>query len=132
MISNHVTYFILFYSIGRTLCFFFFSFLLHLHSSCHWHPRMLSCLCEFVIEVSHGLHWCMLFDFYLWGVCLFFGSLGDRSLPLRPFLGCPRSHHFNEEHRPSPSLSCILWSDSCLSGCAPLCTMLCCAVFLWL
>ncbi|XP_071898908.1 rho guanine nucleotide exchange factor 9 isoform X4 [Anas platyrhynchos] len=101
-------------------------------SSCHWHPRMLSCLCEFVIEVSHGLHWCMLFDFYLWGVCLFFGSLGDRSLPLRPFLGCPRSHHFNEEHRPSPSLSCILWSDSCLSGCAPLCTMLCCAVFLWL
>lgn len=84
MISNHVTYFILFH---WSDIFFFFSFLLHFHSSRHWHPRMLSRLCEFVIEVPHGLHWCI---FYL---ILFMGGGGVC------FLEC------RETSAPSPSLS---------------------------
>lgn len=66
---------------------------------------MLSRLCEFLMEVPHGLHWCIFHLILFMGGCLVFGvpgGLRSLSLPLRPFLGCPRSCHFSDEHRPAP------------------------------
>lgn len=96
MISNHVTYFILFHWLDIFFFYYYyFSFLLHFHSSRHWHPRMLSRLCESVMEVPRGLHWCI---FYLilfmaggggGGVLFVFWSAGRSPLPLPPSPSLP-------------------------------------------
>lgn len=126
MISNHVTCFILFYSIGWT----FF---------CCWIIFFSSCFPSFPSESSlasqnafslvwlrHGTSsWTTLmyifFDFYLWGVLfVFFWSAGRSVLLSLP---------------PCPSLPGTVpvlhpWSDSCLSGCAPRAPALLCSISL--
>lgn len=88
MISNHVTCFILFYSIGWTslfVGFFFYPVFLHFHPSCHWHPRMLSRLCDSVMELPHGLHWCIFsLILFMGGVLFVFWSAGRSLLPVPP------------------------------------------------
>lgn len=118
MISNHVTYFILFHWSDIV----FFSFLLHLHSSCHWHPRMLSCLCEFVIEVSHGLHWCMLFDFIYGGFVCFLDRWEispSLSVPSVAVPGVTISTKSINPPRPCPAFSGLTRACLDVLPCAP-------------
>lgn len=134
MISNHVTYFILFHWSDIVFFFFLLFVFIFIEVVIGIPECFLACVnssSKFLMDYV-GVYFIL---FYLWGGCLFVGVLGDlcsHSLPLHPFLGCPRVIISMKSIDPFPSLSCILWSDSCLSGCAPLCTMLCCAVFLWL
>lgn len=83
MISNHVTYFILFYSIGRTLCFFFFS------SSSSFKLSLASQNAFLLVWIRHrSFSWTTLV-YVVW--FLFMGGLfvfwiAGRSLPPSPSL----------------------------------------------
>lgn len=123
MISNHVTCFILFYSIGWTsLLLVFFSCFPSFPSE----SSLASQNAFSLVWLRHGSSsWTTLvyifFDFiYGGGVLFVFWSAGRSLLPLPPSPSLPWL-----SLSPYPgkglalSLSCIPWSDSCLSGCAP-------------
>lgn len=102
--------------------FFFPPVFLHFHPSRHWHPRTLSRLCDSVMELPHGLHWCIFSLIFIYGGVLFvfFWSAGRSVLLSLP---------------PCPSLPGTVpvlhpWSDSCLSGCAPRAPALLCSISL--
>lgn len=127
---------ILFYSIGRTSFFFFhFSFF----------PSSFSFKSSLASRNAFSLVWSRhrsssrttlvyIFFGFIYGGVFVFWSAGRSPLPVPPSPSLP----WLSPESPFPwrasavSPSCILWSDSCLSRCAPSCTMLCCAVFLWL
>lgn len=88
MISDHVTCFILLHWLDILFWFLFF-FLLHFHPSRHWHPRLLSRLCEFLMEVPHGLHWCIFHLILFMGGLFGFWSAGRSPLPLPPSPSLP-------------------------------------------
>lgn len=126
---------ILFYSIGRTsFLSLFFLFL----PSFPPESSLASQSAFLLVWIPHpSSSWTTLvyisFDFIYGGVFVFW-SAGRCVLPVPPSPSLP----WLSPEPPFPwgasavSPSCILCSDSCLSRCAPSCTMLCCAVFLWL